>query len=361
MNANDPITRILDLARWAPSGDNTQPWRFEVAGDNHIIIHGHDTRGWCLYDFDGHASHMAHGALLATLRIAASAFSLRAAWTLREGSPDTAPVYDVRLFHDDSTGPDPLLPFIEKRTVQRRPMSTHPLTQAQRNALAAATGPEYRLQFFESFPDRFRIARLLWANAHIRLTCPEAYPVHRDVIEWNTRYSEDRMPDQAIGVDPLTAKLMRWVMQSWKRVTFFNRYLLGTIPPRIQLDLLPALGCAAHLLIRPTRPLTAVEDYVRAGETMQQLWLTASSLGLSIQPEMTPVIFRWYARAGRSFSSLPEHAAQALRLTDMFESLAQAGTQEDFAFFCRIGQAVPVFSRSLRKRLESLMITRPEN
>jgi nitroreductase len=25
--------QILDLARWAPSGDNTQPWRFEIKGE----------------------------------------------------------------------------------------------------------------------------------------------------------------------------------------------------------------------------------------------------------------------------------------------------------------------------------------
>src|SRR5688500_8388197 len=89
--------QILDLARWAPSGDNAQPWRFEITAEDRIAIHGHDTRDWCLYDFDGHASHMAHGALLETLRIAATTFGLDARWERRLGTPDTAPVYDVRL------------------------------------------------------------------------------------------------------------------------------------------------------------------------------------------------------------------------------------------------------------------------
>ena len=47
------IEQILELARWAPSGDNTQPWRFEVLGDDHFVVHGFDTRDWCLYDIDG--------------------------------------------------------------------------------------------------------------------------------------------------------------------------------------------------------------------------------------------------------------------------------------------------------------------
>ena len=108
MASRETLLKILDLARWAPSGDNTQPWRFEIAGDDHLVVHGSDTRDWCLYDFNGHASHMAHGALLETLRIAATGEGLVASWTLRPGSPDTAPVFDVRLEVRPGLAPDQL-------------------------------------------------------------------------------------------------------------------------------------------------------------------------------------------------------------------------------------------------------------
>lgn len=58
---------------------------------------------------------------------------------------------------------------------------------------------------------------------------------------------------------------MEWVMQSWERVEFFNRYLLGTVAPRIELDLLPALCCAAHLLVRPQRSPASLADWVQLG------------------------------------------------------------------------------------------------
>jgi nitroreductase len=350
--------QILDLARWAPSGDNTQPWRFEIVADDHIAIHGHDTRDHVLYDFDGHPSHMAHGALLETLRIAATGFGLTAVWALRRGTPDTRPIYDVTLKPEAGRAPDLLIPFIKTRTVQRRPMRTTPLTVAHRDALRAATGPDYEVRLYESFAERRGIAGLLWDNAHIRLTCPEAYPVHREIIEWNARFSRDRIPEQAVGVDPLTAKLMRWVMQSWKRVDFFNRYLLGTVPPRIQLDFLPAILCAAHVLIRAKTPPVSLEDYVRAGVAMQRLWLTAAAVGLHLQPEMTPVIFRWYARAGRTFSSSPRMAGAASALATRFERLAGAGPDAAFVFFCRVGRCQPPSSRSVRRELRELMARR---
>ena len=349
------LLAILDLARWAPSGDNTQPWRFEIVADDHIAIRGFDTRDHVVYDFDGHPSQMAHGALLETLRIAATGHGQEAVWALRTDCPDAAPVYDVRLRSMAGQPPDPLLPFIEKRVVQRRPMRTTPLSAAQRAALAAAPGPGYQVQFFESLADRLKIARLLWDSAYIRLTCPEAYEVHREIIEWGARYSKDRIPEQAVGVDPLTGRLMKWVMQRWSRVEFFNRYLLGTIAPRIQLDLLPALGCAAHILLRPRQPLRELADYVGAGVAMQRLWLTATAVGLHLQPEMTPVIFRWYACAGKSMSALPDIGRRVKSVVARFEALAGAEPCDPFAFFCRLGVGSRPRARSLRKELDELM------
>lgn len=353
--SQDILLKILDLARWAPSGDNTQPWRFEIVADNRIAIRGHDTREHVLYDFDGHPSQMAHGALLETLRLAATRFGLKAEWSIRPDQPDSKPIYDVTLSPSNCTE-DPLVSWIEKRTVQRRPMTTKPLLQQQKDALIAAVGDDYSLQFFESFSQRLAVARLLWQNAYLRLTCPEAYPVHRDIIEWNARFSADKIPAQAVGVDPVTAKLMRWVMQSWERVDFFNRYLAGTIVPRIQLDFLPALGCASHILLRPNKTQSGITEHLAAGVALQRLWLTASQIGLHLQPEMTPVIFRWYAQAKRPISENPEINSGATRLAWQFEQLSFAQPDTRFAFFCRVGCSRPPRSRSVRKPLNGLLL-----
>ncbi len=353
--SRDTLRQILDFARWAPSGDNTQPWRLEVAGDYLIRVHGHDTRDHVLYDFDGHPGHIAHGALLETLRIAATSFGLKASWTVASSGEHRTPIYDVTLAPDPTLKPDPLFASITTRTVQRRPMQTTALTDLQRQALLNAAGPDFTVELFEPLSQRLKIAKLLWNSAHIRLTCPEAYPVHRDIIEWNARFSKDRIPDQAVGVDPATSKLMKFVLESWERVDFFNKYLLGTIPPRIQLDWLPAVCCAAHLLVRPNRAPTQLEDWVKLGETVQRIWLTAAAQGLHFQPEMTPVIFRWYARAGRKFSAKASLFDDALRLSTDFERLTESQPNQHFGFFARVGTSKLPHSRSIRQDLKDLM------
>ena len=353
--SRDTLTQILNLARWAPSGDNTQPWRFEIVDDYRLRVHGFDTRDHVLYDFDGHPSHIAHGALVETIRLAASGFALSTHWTIASSGDDRAPVYDVSFTPDPSLARDPLSGCIETRMVQRRPMKITPLTDTQRLALVNAAGEDFRVQFFESTADRMKVAKLLWDSAKIRLTCPEAYPVHKEIIEWRARFSRDRIPEQAVGVDPATARLMEWVMQSWGRVAFFNRYLFGTVAPRIQLDLLPGLCCAAHLLVRPLRAPVLLVDWVQLGIAVQRLWLTATLHGLHLQPQMTPVIFRWYARAGRRFSTEPKLFEQSLVLSTNFERIAHAKQTDNFGFFARVGMSQMPRSRSIRQDLAALM------
>ena len=116
------IEQVLELARWAPSGDNTQPWRFQVIDDRHFIIHGFDTRAWCLYDIDGRPSQLALGALLENIDIALTLHAMAASITIRP-APETRPTFDVRLREAPGIRPDPLARFITKRSVQRRAIS----------------------------------------------------------------------------------------------------------------------------------------------------------------------------------------------------------------------------------------------
>ena len=122
------VEQILDLARWAPSVDNTQPWRFEIRSDSEIIVHGHDTRDHVVYDLDGWASQVSHGALLESLSIAATRFGLRARTAVADAFGDGRIVYRVTLESDPGGTEDPLVAVIPARVVQRRTMRPAPLT-----------------------------------------------------------------------------------------------------------------------------------------------------------------------------------------------------------------------------------------
>lgn len=348
------IEKILDLGRWAPSGDNTQPWRFEIMDESNVVVYGFDTRDHCVYDLDGHPSQISLGALLETISIAASAHGLHMACTRRMNAPDIYPTFDLHFAADGNIQADTLIPCIEKRSVQRRALQTRPLTIAEKQALEMAVGGNFYIQWIEGFGPKLQAAKLMFNNAKLRLTMPEAYLVHRDIIQWHARFSEDKVPDQALGADPMTVHLMRFVMKSWERVEFFNAYLAGTFAPRIQMDFMPSLACGAHFVIKAKQELATIDDYVAAGRAVQRFWLTVTQLGLFMQPEMTPVIFSRYVRKGLQFSKKANMFEQAEKLERKINDLIDARNSHP-AFMGRVGAGHAPAARSLRLPLSRLM------
>ncbi|MYN45049.1 molybdopterin biosynthesis protein MoeY [Pseudoduganella sp. FT93W] len=355
----DPtLEQILDLARWAPSGDNTQPWRFEILGPRRLIVHGYDTRNHCVYDLDGHPSQLSLGALLETMSIAATRFRLQLHASRHTEAPEQHPRFSIDLLPAPLLEADALADFIQTRSVQRRALSRRPLSPAERAALAGALPPGYQVYWLEGSARR-QAAWLMFDNAGLRLTMPEAWQVHRSVIDWNARYSVARIPSQALGVDAATARLMQWIMQRWERVAFFNRWLAGTLAPRVQMDLLPGLACAAHFVLVAPHRAQRIDDFVEAGRAVQRFWLTAASLGLQLQPELTPLIFARYVRDGRIFSATAGMQERAAALSRRGAALLGAAAWDQAVFMGRIGAGPAARSRSLRLPLHQLLYDAP--
>ncbi len=346
---------ILDLARWAPSGDNSQPWRFEIRSNAEILIHGYDTRDHCVYDLDGWASQLAHGALLETLTLAATRFGRHARSSIVSEGPSGHLVYSVTLEADPAVVEDPLVSVIRERIVQRRPMWPKRMLPDQRLALERAVRP-YTVIWLNSWFARGRIASLNARNAHIRLTIPEAYAVHKAVIAWNCETSEDRMPAASLGADPILLGVMRWVMASWGRQNFFNRYLGGTVMPRLLLDYLPGVLCSGHFAIVALSEPQSTADRIAAGRAVQRFWLTATKLKLQLQPTYTPLVFARYAREHRHFTGVEQARRTAREIAQRLEATLGSEQAMRTVFLGRIGPARGVKGRSLRLAVDRLMV-----
>ena len=349
------VEQILDQARWAPSGDNAQPWRFELFDEQRFVIHGRDTRDHCIYDLDGSSSQLALGALIETAAIAASRHGLALQVTRRTGMPDHLPTFDALLSADATVSPSPLLSAIPQRSVQRRAVSMRALSAQDQLALASAVSPGYTLRWFHSAAQRLKWAALLWSNAGLRLRLPEAFETHRCVIAWDSRFSKDRIPDQALGADALTTRLMRGAMANWQRVAFMNRWMLGTVAPRLAMDLWPALACAAHVALVAHEPLQGMDAQVAGGRAVQRFWLTAASLGLQHQPAATPLVFARYLRNGQAFTGNAKLRQQTCQMATRLDTLLGRQTSQT-VWLGRIGYGGAAASRSVRLELDDLLV-----
>ena len=202
------VEAVLDIARWAPSGDNAQPWRFRILDDPEIevLVRRSSTN---VYEYrQGEPTLISAGALLENIVLAAPAFGLKASWQYA-GSSDGIDRILVRFGDNPAAPPPALFDQITRRSVDRRPFRTQPLTAEQKDLLSGELDPGMQIQWLESLADRWKMAGLSALATNIRLTIPETFAIHRDIVDWNNRESEHAIPSSALGLDPLTLRLTR--------------------------------------------------------------------------------------------------------------------------------------------------------
>jgi nitroreductase len=350
------IESIMDIARWAPSGDNAQPWSFRIRNDREVLILGRRENP-NVYEYrGGEPTLISLGALLENISIAAPAFGLKASWRYA-GSARGVDHVEVSFADGDTVIAPDLFTEITRRSVDRRPFKMSALTDDQKSQLSASLNPGMKEEWYDTLSRRRSIAGLSALATNIRLTIPEAFEVHRGIVDWENDQSDRAIPSRSLGLDPLTLKITRWSMASWSRTRLMNA-LGAPFFASLQMDLVPGLLCASYFVIRldrrPGEPDAALIETIEAGQAIQRFWLTATKLGLVMQPCVAILAFWTYAASGREFTVFDKAANTAHKLA--VRAKAIFGNDENIIFMGRIGHPrSPASSRSTRLPLETLL------
>jgi len=360
----DTLERILELARWAQSGDNEQPWRFERLSEMGLVVRFHGHKENDVYDYDGRPKLVSLGCLVESLRLAASRFGWGMRWRYAAAAA-AAPGGRLEVEFEETPGlaEDRLCDLLQLRSVDRRTYRLRALTNRQKQTLEDSLGPEFSLAWCESTAQRWRLARLGSLASHIRLSIPETAPVHQRIVDWDNAYSTDRIPALALGSSALSRRIMRWALADIRRAVFLGKLPGGTLASQLEMDLLPGLFSAGYfLLLRRGEPVPEERDAatIRAGCAVQRFWLTATRLGLALQANIGTLCFANYGRRNIEFSTARHALPQARRLAERFDRFCAEhdAAAEDVVFMGRLGtpRQVPLASRSIRRPLADLMV-----
>lgn len=344
------ITAIVDGARWAPSGDNVQPFSFQWDGKT-LFIQEDAGRSRAFINTGNVASQMALGMCLANIEIAAEQWGWVARWTIDDHGTCVAQV----TFEPGLVRESPLAAAIRARTVDRRPFRKEAITKTLADKLNEQTENLFGIQFhLLDRPDQINtLARI---NSGFEPFLLGHRRLHHDLFRWirwtghGTQRVQDGMPLSTLGLNTLDALSFR-LLARWSIARLFNAIgftRLASLRARRVYSQSAAFGA---FTISKTDPIT----YVRVGQQWQMLWLKLASEGWSLQPIMGHSLMALRCREHRG-EGLTENERKRFEWEDKDIHDAM-GVPQDQIIAClfRIGRSLsPVPARAPRLSLSAL-------
>lgn len=358
------LENILEDARWAPSGDNEQPWRFEILDDMCVHVHFRITLENVIEFNGGEPIYVSAGIFLETMALAAAQRGYRIVWHLEKEADEGFTVV-VQLKADEFLDPDQdahLYAHIRTRSVNRKLFHFTPLSAQVMTRLEKAVGPDWRLLWRSGIAEKLKIARLTAQATDIRLRVKENFSMISKIIDWDNMFSPRAVPAKALGISPPTRKIMAWMLKKpQERIEKFNKWM-GTGGARLEMDVLPALFSGTLFTMVPADPgktdIRANRSaQIDAGRAVQRLWLEAAAQGVSFQPSYAALVFSYYGGRHQAFSNAPGLTEKAEKLYQDWADLFGENASH-VAFMGRFGypRKTKFAARSVRLPLKELIV-----
>lgn len=347
----EAIKKILEIAIHAPSGENCQPWRFEVSGDR-VRIFNLPERDNSLYNWGQRASFVAHGALIENITIAAVYFGYRASARLFPDPQDQNFIAIVELEKLSSPVVDPLFSFIDKRITNRKPYQDVPISPKEREEILSASaeikGPE--LLLVESKEKIKALARAAAANEEVLFGNKLMHHFFFSHINW----TEDEEKQKRIGfytkeleLDPKQLGAFK-IFRHWPALKIMNIIGVNKSIAKENAKVYEAASAMGAVVTNSDSP----RDFITAGRMLERVWLKITGLGLSFQP-LTGILFLKLGLKNGGMDALSQKHIQLVE--NMYQVMQESFGVDQYktiAMMFRIGKADAPSARSLRLPLE---------
>ncbi|MCB1782498.1 MAG: ThiF family adenylyltransferase [Alphaproteobacteria bacterium] len=351
------IEWILNEARWAPSGDNEQPWKISITAEDTFTLDlsAHKKNVYNLMDMP---DLLTIGIFLETAAIAAREKSYELKYKIKGN------LLEAKLEKVSGSAKSLLLPYIKSRSVNRFRYKICPLPESLKEAAEKVLDPDIKIVWLESFAERQQVAKLLMKTTDIRVRLKETFEIHQNMIDWSGKDSKDKMPSASLGINPLAERLMKWALANKNRNDMFLKLPGATLPFQIELDLIPALCSSGHFIMHfdgLKKESPSVEDYIRAGRNLQRFWLTMTKHNISMQPWYIPLMIASYIKNDIKFTENSRLLEKGLGVHKTFveDIISPHNIAFNEVFFSgRVG--IPVKKnrpRSVRKDLKDIIVS----
>lgn len=345
MKFYDDIKTILSRAVWAPSGDNSQPWKFEIV-PNKLKIFNIPDRDNPILNFRQSGSYIAHGALIENICIIAPSLGYETEVVLFPQTSEPDLVAEITFSPIKSTA-NPLIDIIQKRCSNRRAYNCAALIPREVISEIKNLGnDEAEVVISEDKKELENTAKSLSQMEQIALENKGIHQLFFGSMFWDQKTNKTGKPGLFIKtLDlPLPMQYLFRLLRYWTVTRVLNMLGFSNLA-RIGNSKLYSQS-AAHICIVIKKDDR--ESFIKAGRMTQRVWLKSTERNLSVQP-VTGILF-----LGRKFLSGDQdgfeekHVERAIEAYKKIKNVFKLGEDKTIAMFLRVGYAFSPSARSTR-------------
>lgn len=351
------VKDLVGAAALAPSGGNTQPWKWLARKDSLFLFHDEkESASWI--DFKKSASYVALGAAIENLKIKAESIGLTANDTLFPNGETSKLVASFTFNKQEDKTPfyAELTAGLNMRLTNRKKGDRRPLSAELVSSLKAVVNLDKNaiLHITQEENDVQGIADVVSASERIRFLYPQG---HHDFYTKEIRWTKDTDGPVTEGLDIKTLELSESdktgliVASSPDVIKLLNEWGGGAAFEKLSKKSI-ASSSAIGLIVLPE--YTSL-NFIKGGEALQRVWLDANINGLSFQPLTAPLfmIERMKQTNGEGMTDkmISELKALELKLNQIFPAL----TEKQGIFMFRLSYADDASIRSFRRPLEEIL------
>lgn len=302
------IKNILGIAVNAPSGENSQPWRFEVEG-NKIHIFNIPGRSHSLYIFEQKGTLIAHGALIENILITAPVFGYNATIVLLPDDTNYNFVATISLDEalSNKQEDEPLYPYIVKRATNRKSYRRTPLKKEQLEDLEH-TANEIGEKGIVLIQDPKRMKDVAIAGSVYEQVMFSNRSIHNfffEHISWTKKEEAKKkigLYIKTLELPPFTHIVLK-LLRHWAVMSLLNKLGAAKIIAKVNAAKYATASAMAVFTVKDN----SLRDFIVAGRLMQRLWLKITKMGLSAQPIAGTLFFMHAITEGEADTFASSH------------------------------------------------------
>ena len=277
------LNEIINAAIYAPSGDNSQPWEFVVNGDV-IELYNNPDKDNPVFNFKQRGSLVAHGAAIENISIAALNFGYKANIEILPDPQDSNFVAKIKFEPLENKSPHPLYKFIFQRATNRKPYSLDLLTVEQKNQLTKLTESFQGLNLLlaEQPEEKSVLGRASSIAEQTMLTYKPLHNYFFHSVRWNQAQQDQHRSGLFIKTMELAPpqKLVFKLLSSWPFAKLANKVKIPQFIASENAKVYAQSAAIGVIVAQNNNP----EQFILTGRLLQQIWITITSWGLSLQP-----------------------------------------------------------------------------